>query len=177
MATDAAPLLEIGRITKPHGLQGEVLVSLTTTEMSRLAPGAVVQAGDRELVVRRSQVHGQRWIVDFDGLTSREAAESVQGTVLRASPKTDADDGDENALWVHELIGVSVVDLAGRDLGTVVTVHDNPASDLLELESGDLVPLRFVVGGIEPGPAGPTLRIDPPAGLLSDPSDPSDPSD
>jgi 16S rRNA processing protein RimM len=168
MATDEASLLEIGRITKPHGLQGEVLVSLTTTETSRLAPGAVLRAGDRELVVLRSQVHGQRWIVEFDGLASREAAESVQGTVLRAEPKSSADDGDDDALWVHELIGTSVIDLDGRALGQIVTVHDNPASDLLELDSGALVPLRFVVGGIEHGPDGPTLRIDPPEGLLSD---------
>ena len=49
-----------------------------------------------------------------------------------------------------------------------MAVVANPASDLLELESGELVPLRFVVGGLEPGPDGPTLRIDPPEGLLSD---------
>ena len=61
-----------------------------------------------------------------------------------------------------------MIDLTGRVRGRVVTVLANPASDLLELESGELVPLRFVVGGLEPGPEGPTLRIDPPAGLLRD---------
>jgi len=71
MATDEAPLLEIGRITKPHGLRGEVLVSLSTTETSRLAPGSVLRAGDREVVVARSQVHLQRWIVEFEGVTTR----------------------------------------------------------------------------------------------------------
>jgi 16S rRNA processing protein RimM len=167
MATDEAPLLEIGRITKPHGLRGEVLVSLSTTEASRLSPGSVLRAGDRELVVERSQVHVQRWIVAFAGVTTREAAEALKGAVLRAEPKATADDGDADALWVHELLGVAVVDLTGRPVGHVVAMYENPASDLLELDSGDLVPLRFVVGGIEQGPDGPTLRIDPPEGLLS----------
>jgi 16S rRNA processing protein RimM len=168
MATDEAPLLDVGRITKPHGLKGEVLVSLTTTETSRLDPGSVLHAGDRLLVVVSAQLHLQRWIVDFEGVRTREAAEALRGTVLRAEPKAEADDGDEHALWVHELIGASVVDASGRNRGRVLNMYGNPASDLLELDSGDLVPLRFVVGGIERGPDGPTIRIDPPEGLLSD---------
>ena len=168
MATDDAALLEIGRITKPHGLRGEVLVSLSTTEASRLSPGSVLRAVDRDLRVERSQVHLQRWIVEFAGVTTREQAEALKGTVLRAEPKTAADDGDDDALWVHELLGVHVIDRDGRAVGRVVAMYENPASDLLELESGDLVPLRFVVGGLEDGPDGPTLRIDPPDGLLSE---------
>jgi 16S rRNA processing protein RimM len=168
MAADESPLLEVGRITKPHGLRGEVLVSLSTTEFSRVAPGSVLRAGDEDFVVVSSTPHHQRWIVDFEGVDSREAAEALQGTVIRARAKLGADDGEEDALWVHDLIGTTVVDVGGRARGRVVAVVANPASDLLELESGELVPLRFVVGGLEPGPDGPTLRIDPPEGLLSD---------
>jgi len=168
MATDEAPLLDIGRITKPHGLKGEVLVSLTTTETSRLAPGSVLHGGERLLTVVSSQPHLQRFIVEFDGVRSREAAEQLRGTVLRVEPKGAADDGEADVLWVHEVIGAAVVDASGRSRGRVVNMYGNPASDLLELESGDLVPLRFVVGGIDHGPDGPTIRIDPPEGLLSD---------
>jgi len=168
MAADESPLLEVGRITKPHGLRGEVLVSLSTTEFSRVAPGSVLRAGAEDFVVMSSTPHHQRWIVDFEGVDSREAAEALQGTVIRARAKLGADDGEEDALWVHDLIGTTVVDVGGRARGGVVAVVANPASDLLELESGELVPLRFVVGGLEPGPDGPTLRIDPPEGLLSD---------
>ena len=42
----------------------------------------------------------------------------------------------------------------------------NPASDLLELDSGALVPLRFVVGGVETTPEGRVVRVDPPPGLF-----------
>ena len=161
------PLLEVGRITKPHGLRGELLVSLTSTEASRLAPGSMLLAGTRTLVVERSQPHLQRWIVAFEGVLSREQAEELAGQVLRAAPKGDADDGDDDVLWVHELIGCEVIDLEGIDYGRVVAVLDNPASDVLELDSGGLVPLTFVVGGIEDAPhGGRVVRIDPPVGLF-----------
>ena len=164
---DEQPLLEVGRVTKPHGLQGELLVSLTTTEPSRLAPGSMLLAGSRTLVVERSQPHLQRWIVAFEGVLTREQADELAGQVLRAAPKGEADDGDEDVLWVHELIGCAVVDLDGVDYGRVTAVLANPASDVLELDSGGLVPLTFVVGGIEDNPhGGRVVRIDPPDGLF-----------
>ena len=54
----------------------------------------------------------------------------------------------------------------GVDHGPVVAVQANPASDLLELDSGALVPLRFVVGGVEHDRDGRVVRVDPPDGLL-----------
>jgi len=169
MATNPAPLLEVGRIAKPHGLAGEVVVSLSTTETSRVDPGSVLHAGDRALTIVTSQPHQHRWVVRFDGVDTREAAEALQGSVLSAEPKAVADEADdEPILWAHELIGALVLDAAGRAHGHIVTVHDNPASDLIELESGDLVPLRFVLGGIEDGPDGRFITVDPPDGLLTD---------
>jgi 16S rRNA processing protein RimM len=155
-------LLEVGRITKPHGLQGEVLVKLSTTETSRLDPGSVVFAGDRQLVVRRAKVFRDRWIVDFEGVGDREGAERLRGELLRAEPLVDVDE-DPETFWVHELFGVEVVDVSGRSHGRVETVQENPASDLLVLESGALVPLTFVTGWLERGER---LEIDPPEGLF-----------
>ena len=68
--------------------------------------------------------------------------------------------GDDE-LWVHELVGAEVRDLAGTSFGPVLSVEANPASDLLVLAGEVLVPLRFVVSQ-EPG----LLVIDPPDGLL-----------
>ena len=57
-------------------------------------------------------------------------------------------------LWVHELVGAVVVDQSGVERGTVGRVVANPASDLLELDSGALVPVRFVTS-LRPG-----VRVD-----------------
>jgi 16S rRNA processing protein RimM len=154
--------LEVGRIVRPHGLAGQVVVELVTNRLERVAPGASLSTADgRPLVVRASgpapATGGrQRWLVSFDGVTSREAAEVLRDVVLTAAPIADPE-----ALWVHELVGSIVRDLTGALLGTVVAVEANPASDLLVLDGGGLVPLRFVVDH-RPG----ELSVDPPLGLF-----------
>ena len=132
-------MLEVGRITRPHGVGGDVIVVLITNRTERLRTGAVLASGDREFVVGSSRSHKGSWIVAFDGVNDRNAAEAVSGTVLYAAP---IDDPDE--LWVHELIGAAVVDQHKTVRGVVVRVVENPASDLLELDSGALVPVKFV---------------------------------
>lgn len=150
-------MLEVGRIDRPHGVRGDVLVSLTSNRTERVAPGAVLTAPSGPLTVESSRPHKGRYIVVFEGVRSREAAEALQGSVLRAEPIEDPDE-----LWVHDLVGATVVDQDGTARGAVVRVLDNPASDLLELDSGALVPVRFVVS-LEPGLE---IRVDVPDGLF-----------
>ena len=153
-------MLEIGYITRSHGLRGELVVHLTTTETSRVEPGATVFAGERPLVVRTSRPHQKSWVVGFEGVDTREAADELRSVTLFAEPLGD-DDAD--ALWVHELIGARVVDAEGVDRGQIEAVQENPASDVLVLDSGALVPLTFAVGW---DVRGERLRVDVPTGLF-----------
>ena len=150
-------LLEVGRVAKAHGLRGEVVVALSTDRTERLDPGSVLETDRGELVVVSARPHQHRWIVQFEGVHSREAADALHGLLLRAEPLDDPD-----ALFVHELIGAAVVDVEGEPVGTVEAVEQNPASNLLVLDGGALVPVRFVVERHEDG----TLVVDLPAGLL-----------
>ena len=93
----------------------------------------------------------------FAGILDRNTAETYRNTILSAEPV----DGDDDTLWVHELIGAEVFDLAGRSYGPVKAVEANPASDLLVLSGERLVPLVFVKTRL-PG----RVVIDPPTGLL-----------
>ena len=151
-----APLLEIGRVTRPHGLRGEVVVDLTTDRVERLIPGTVLASDAGNLTVAAARPHQRRWIVAFEGHTCREAADRLRGLALRAEALDDPD-----ALWVHDLVGSEVVTVGGDVVGTCVAVVANPASDLLELDGGALVPVVFVVER-RPG----RVTIDPPEGLL-----------
>jgi 16S rRNA processing protein RimM len=150
-------LLEVGHVVKPHGLRGDVIVSLTSNRDERVAPGSRLISGERELRVDRSAPHRGRFIVSFDGVTGIDAAEELRGAELFAPPLDDPD-----VLWVHEMIGCRVEDVSGRPLGTVEAVEANPASDLLVLENGVLIPLRFVVSS-EPGAL---ITVDVPDGLV-----------
>jgi 16S rRNA processing protein RimM len=143
-------------VVKSHGLRGEVVVDLVTNRTERLAPGTTLYTDDHELLIEASRPHQHRWIVRFEGVGSREAADELRGAVLRAEPVEDPD-----ALWVHELIGSEVVEVDGTPRGRVTEVQANPASDLLVLDDGHLVPLHFVVDH-RPG----RVTVDVPAGLF-----------
>jgi 16S rRNA processing protein RimM len=149
-------LLDVGRVDRAHGLTGDVVVALWTNVTSRLDPGSILVTDGGDLRVVSAQPFGDRFIVHFEGIAGRVAADSLRGTVLRAAPI------GEPGLWVHELVGATVVDLAGAVLGTVEAVEPNPASDLLVLHGGGLIPLRFVVSH----EAGATVVVDVPEGLL-----------
>ena len=101
-------MLEVGRITRPHGVRGDVNVVLTTNRTERVAVGTVLHTDDGPLTVRSSRPHKSGYIVTFEECADRERAEALRGTVLLAEP---IDDPDE--LWVHELIGAVVIDAEG----------------------------------------------------------------
>jgi 16S rRNA processing protein RimM len=155
-------LLEVGSVVKPHGLAGEVIVSLVTDRTERLDPGSILTGvserfdSELELTVSSSRPHQGRWIVGFEGWSSRNAAEMLRGTRLCAPP---IDDG--TTIWVHDLIGAAVHDAGGELRGRVVAVEANPASDLLVLDTGALVPVRFIAD-MSPG----RLEVDAPEGIF-----------
>ncbi|MEA2703497.1 MAG: rRNA processing protein RimM [Actinomycetota bacterium] len=132
------------------------MVRLVTDRTERLDPGSVLESKRGPMTVRSSRPHQGHWIVQFDGVADRNAADGLRGIALLAPPLEDPD-----ALWVHELVGSRVVDATGAELGTITAVEANPASDLLVLDGGGLVPLTFMVDR-QPG----IVIVDIPAGLL-----------
>ncbi|WP_420436254.1 ribosome maturation factor RimM [Candidatus Poriferisocius sp.] len=152
------PLLEVGRIDRAHGIRGEVVVTLWTNRAERLEIGSVLCTDLGEFTVAAARPFQQRWIVQFDEIMDRHSAESLRGQALRAQPIVDPDE-----LWVHELIGMMVCETNGTERGRVEAVQANPASDLLVLESGALVPLTFLQEE-----TGDQLIVDVPEGLFDD---------
>jgi 16S rRNA processing protein RimM len=162
-------LLEVGRIAKSHGLRGEVLVNLVTNMASaRTVPGARLAAGDLTLTVKAARPHKNRWLVQFDGYTDRNAADGLVGLTLYAPPLDGDEPSDdlgpfatEVVGFAHELIGLRLVDQHGTDHGEVVALVENPAADLVELADGRLVPLAF-----HQSHGDGVLQVDVPPGLL-----------
>lgn len=154
----ATELLEVGRIGRAHGVRGAVYVSLLTDRTERLDVGARLQAKGGWLVVASARPAGTRWLVQFEGLDDRTAAEAYVNTPLLAEPLAALDD---QGWYVHDLIGAAVVGVDGSDHGRCVSVVANPAHDLLELDSGVLVPVVFVTGIVDG-----VVTIDPPDGLF-----------
>lgn len=165
-------LLEVGRIEKVHGLRGEVVVGLVSNMVdARTSTGAEFLAEGQRLVVAAARPHKNKWLVIFEGVNSREDAETLRGRTLLAEPlpSSAAEDGEadgfatEVVAFVHELIGLQLVDQHGTNHGPVTTVLENPASDLLELGDGRLVPLSFYTSHTDT-----TVTVEVPIGLLDD---------
>jgi len=155
--TDERITLEVGRIVKSHGLRGQVIVDLWTDREERLDPATVLDTPRGPLTVKTAARHQERWLVQFVGVSTREEADALRGVVLSAEPLEDDD-----AIWIHELFSAVVVDQHGVTLGTVVDVEANPASDLLVLDNGALIPLTFVTE-VTPNEH---IAVDIPDGLL-----------
>jgi 16S rRNA processing protein RimM len=148
-------------VAKAHGLAGEVVVELWTDQTQRLEPGSSFvsrRGGLRVATSRRLGGRGDRYLVRFESVGDRAGADALRGVELLAAPLDRP-----GTLWVHELVGCVVRDVAGNELGRVAAVESNPASDLLVLESGGLIPVRFVTGH---DPSAHTVDVDIPEGLL-----------
>ena len=150
-------------------------MSLVTNMVeARTAPGTELEIDDRTLTLVSSRPHGHRWLMVFEGVTDRDQADALRGRILRAAPLSPdgfevepesptALHGAEVVAFVHDLIGCRLVDQRGTDHGEIVSVLENPASDLLELVDGRLVPLTFF-RSLDAGSA--TVSVEVPEGLL-----------
>lgn len=132
------------------------MVTLSTDRSERLTPGSRLECRGRWLTVESATPHTRRWLVRFAELIDRNAAEALSGAPLFAEPLVDPD-----AMWVHDLVGATVVETDGTERGRCTAVVANPAADLLELDSGALVPVVFV-RSVADG----TVVIEPPEGLF-----------
>ena len=150
-------MLEVGVIRRPHGIKGDTYVDLMTDREDRLAVGSRLWAKGAWRTVVSSKRLPQRWLVHFEGFDDRTAIETMTNHPLLAPPVAD-----EGALWVHDMIGARVIEAAaGVDRGICTGVLANPAHDILELDTGALVPVIFVTGMIDG-----VITIDPPDGLF-----------
>ncbi len=160
--------LVVGRIAKAHGIRGEVAIDVASDEPSRFAPGARLQAGDRTLTVSGSRPHQGRLLVLFDGVSDRNAAETLTGAELTIPFEEARALEDEWSFYPHQLEGLKVTDEGGQELGTMARVEESPASDLwvVRAQGRDvLVPaVRDIVVRVDLD--GGTIVLRPPEGLF-----------
>jgi 16S rRNA processing protein RimM len=123
-------LLAVGRITRAHGIRGEVAVLNLTEVETRFQAGSVLRLEDgRVLTVESARPHGHRLLVKFEQVPDRTVAEALRGQVLLV-PAADAPAPAAGSYWVHQVVGLEVVTDTGRSLGRVREVLHNPANDL-----------------------------------------------
>ncbi len=126
----AEPTVVVGKITKAHGLRGEVVVLVLSDNPDRFIAGASVFLEDgRELGVGAVRANGGRLLVSFHGVEDRTQAERLRGATL-VVPTSMLPALPPGEYWPHRLIGCRVVSESGRSLGAIADVISTPANDL-----------------------------------------------
>jgi 16S rRNA processing protein RimM len=131
----------VARVGRPHGVRGEVVVEVRTDEpQRRLAPGARVGTDPESagpLTVGRTRPHGGRWLVTFDEVPDRTAADRLRGVLLTVDLPPEERPEDPEEFYDHQLVGLTVGTQDGAEVGAVVRVEHNPAQDLLVVRRAD----------------------------------------
>lgn len=172
MVPDWDSMIVVGRIARPHGLRGEVVVDLETDfAEARFKPGTVMfvmaAAGPRALTIEAARFHKGRPLVGFEGVDTIEAADAVGRGELRM-PADVLGPLPEATFFHHDLVGCDVVTENGVSVGRVVRIDGPTHASLLVVagRTGEiLVPLvEGICVSVEPGAR--RIVVAPPDGLL-----------
>ena len=133
----------IGRLGRPHGLDGYLGIYVDEEDTVSLQPGSTVYLEDRPHVVRAVRRVDRGFQVAFDGIGSRDAAEEIRGSVVSVDERRPLGDDE---FWPEDLMGLSVFDESGELVGVVEAVVFGPGQDrlVIAIEAGTRFEIPFV---------------------------------
>ena len=126
-------LVKVGRVGKPHGLDGSFFVEHPSEEAERFAKGATLHVDGEPAEIVASKRSRGRPVIGLDRAAPRGAELAV--------PRDQLPPPGEDEYYEFQLVGLAVEEEGGRPLGSVAAVIPGPANDVLELDSGLLLPL------------------------------------
>lgn len=128
--------MPVAKVVAPHGVKGEVKVKPfgDVEEVARMAAELwdEVMIGAAAYTIKRAKAHGKLVILKFDGVTTREAAEALKGEELLVK-RSELPEPAGGEYYRSDLIGLTVVTVAGDELGTLENVFSTGANDVYEV--------------------------------------------
>jgi 16S rRNA processing protein RimM len=131
--SEPADPVVIGIVASPHGVRGTVKVREVGSGR-HLREGIEPLVGDRRRRILTSRHTGKGYLLDLEGLESREDAVSVRGSELILD-RSELDEPDDDEYYVSDLIGLQARDLNGAPIGTVEDLLQNAGNELLIIRS------------------------------------------
>jgi 16S rRNA processing protein RimM len=126
-------LAEVGRVLRPHGVRGELVVEGWSEKEDRFAPGAgLLRADGSRLVVAATRSHHGRLLVRFEGIEDRDRADELRGAVLHVERK-EVPPAPEGSYYHFDLVGCRVEDRSRGELGVVDGVVEDGGGALLRV--------------------------------------------
>lgn len=130
--------LVVGSLRRSHGVRGDLLLDVLTDFPERLKPGTIIYLGDQKkpFKITRRRPHNEGLILGLAGITSAEQAANYR-TQLVYVPASDRPQLPEGEYYHHQILGLSVLDERGRNLGKVTEIITTGANDVYVVTSGD----------------------------------------
>lgn len=133
-------LLEVGAVQSPHGLKGALTIYSHTRPAIGIAGYSFWYIGADAASARRFEVvrcwqHGKRILAELDGITDPDAAATLKGQAIWVD-QAQVPLEDDEYLWA-DLVGCTVFEAAGRELGHVVGLESYGAQDILSVRAPD----------------------------------------
>ena len=130
----SSDLVTVGRVGKPHGIDGSFFVEGGSDSPERFSVGArLLVDGEPAEITGSKRGAGGRFVIKLDRQVPRGATLAVR--------RDELPEPEEDAYYVFQLVGLAVEEEGGRALGLVTDVQPGPANDALELDTGLLLPL------------------------------------
>jgi 16S rRNA processing protein RimM len=144
----------LAAVAGAHGVKGEVRLKLFSDSIASLTQHAKVFVGDVERRLLGVREGGKTAIARFEGISDRSAVEALRGQLIEVD-RTDLPPLEEGEYYHSDLVGLTCVDCEGQAVGTVVSVANFGAGDLLEIELAkgrrSLIPFRDGIAELEDG--------------------------
>lgn len=125
--------VQVGKVGKPHGLEGAFVVEEASEDPDRFAIGTTLLVGGEIAEVVESKKAGGRPVIRLDRDVPRGAEIEVE--------RGDLPEPGENEYYAFQLVGLEVEEAGGQRLGRVTEISSGPANDVLELDTGLALPL------------------------------------
>ena len=123
--------LVIGRLRKPHGVMGEILMDVLTEFPERFDPQQTVYIGNEH---RKMVVVGRRWhqdslLIHLEGVNDCDQAGHFRNTLVYGTTSTSPK-LPEGEYYQHELVGLTVLDESGETLGELTEILTTGSNDV-----------------------------------------------
>lgn len=118
----------VGRILAPHGIRGELKVQPLTDFPERFETGSRLWLNGQQWVVQRGRWAGRSVILKLRGLETRDEAEALRGAELTVPEVTELE--DEGVYYLHDIVGLSVFDADGQQIGRLDDVFSTGSTDV-----------------------------------------------
>lgn len=136
---DEPEFLVVGKLGKPHGIHGEIVMDIFTDFPERLESGISVWVGPqyKEIKITSKRPHARGMLLSFEGYRHREEVSALRNQLVYVRT-VDLPQLEEGEYYHHQVLGMQVVDEDGGTLGSIVRIHETGANDVyvVQGESG-----------------------------------------